>query len=133
MSSTVERTRDAAVLDVLAGHYAAWAAGDAAAMAAFYTSDATVVQPGVYRKDRAEIQASLAEAFAGPWRGSRVVDQTRSIRFITADAAVVITEAGVLLAGQTEVPAERLNIGSYVLARGADGWRIAAFQSSPAH
>jgi uncharacterized protein (TIGR02246 family) len=133
MSSTVERTEDVAVLDVIAGQYAAWAAGDAVALASFYTSDATVVQPGVHRKNRAEIQASMAQAFAGPLRGSRVVDQTRSVRFITSDTAVVITEAGVLMAGQTEVPAERLVLGSYVLARGEDGWRIAAFQSSPAH
>src|ERR1700722_20918076 len=45
-----------AIRDVRADVYQAWAAGDAEAFVADYTEDATVVQPGVYKKDREEIR-----------------------------------------------------------------------------
>ena len=61
-----------AILDVLAGLYKAWEANDAEAFVADYTDDATVVKPGVYKKDREEIRTTMAAAFAGPLSGSRV-------------------------------------------------------------
>jgi hypothetical protein len=33
--------------------------------------DASVIQPGVYQKDREEIRTTMAAAFAGPLSGSR--------------------------------------------------------------
>ena len=61
-----------AVLDVLARLYRAWEAGDAEAFVADYTEDASVIQPGVYEKDREEIRTTIAAGFAGPLSGSRV-------------------------------------------------------------
>ena len=54
---------------MLASLYKAWEAGDADAFVADYTVDATVVQPGVYKKDREEIRSTMAAAFAGPSAG----------------------------------------------------------------
>jgi len=54
-----------AVLDVLARLYRAWEAGDAEAFVADYTEDASVIQPGVYEKDRQEIRTNMTAAFAG--------------------------------------------------------------------
>ena len=59
------------MLDVLKGVYEAWEANDAEAFVADYLDDASVVQPGVYKKDRQEIQATMAGGFAGPLKGSR--------------------------------------------------------------
>ena len=67
-----------AVLGVLKGVYEAWEANDAEAFVADYLEDASVVQPGAYRKDRQEIQSSMAGAFAGPLKGSRVMDQPQA-------------------------------------------------------
>ena len=55
-----------AVLDVLARLYRAWEANDAETFVADYTDDASVIQPGVYEKDREEIRTNIAAAFAGP-------------------------------------------------------------------
>ena len=49
-----------AIVDVLAGLYEAWAANDAEAFVADYTDDASVIQPGVYKKDREEIRTTMA-------------------------------------------------------------------------
>ena len=47
-------------------------ANDAEAFVADYTDDASVIQPGVYKKDREEIRTAItAAAFAGPLSGIR--------------------------------------------------------------
>ena len=95
-----------AVLGVLKGVYEAWEANDAEAFVADYLDDASVVQPGVYKKDRQEIQSSMAGAFAGPLKGSRVIDQPQDVRFLNEDTAIVISEGGIVFPEQNSVPIE---------------------------
>ena len=121
-----------AVLDVLARLYQAWEAGDAETFVADYTDDATVVQPGVYKKDREEIRTTMAAAFAGPLSGSRATDHPSSIRFITGDTAIVISEGGIIFPGQDAVASEGLIRATWVLVRRDGGWRIASYHNSPA-
>jgi uncharacterized protein (TIGR02246 family) len=121
-----------AILNVLAALYKAWEANDAEAFVADYTDDATVVQPGVYKKDREEIRATMAAAFAGPLSGSRATDHPAAVRFLTGDTAVVISEGGIIFPGQEAVASERLVRATWVLVRRGDAWRIAAYHNSPA-
>jgi uncharacterized protein (TIGR02246 family) len=121
------------VLSVIHAVYDNWAAGDADAFAELYTDDATVVQPGVHKKNKGEIRTTMAAGFAGPLKGSRVLDEPQSVRFLGPDTAVVITEGGVLMAGQAELPAERLVRATWVLAKQNEEWFVAAYQNSPAN
>lgn len=120
------------VLGVIQAVYDAWADGDANTFARLYTDDASVVQPGIYKKNSDVIRTTMAAGFAGPLKGSRVLDEPQSVRFLGPDAAVVITESGVLMAGQTELPAERLVRCTWVLTRRDGQWYIAAYHNSPA-
>ena len=99
---------DQAVLDVIKAIYDAWAANDANLFAALYLDDATVVQPGVHKKNNDDIRTSMAALFAGPLKGSTVVDAPQSVRYLGEDVAVVISEGGILMAGQTQ-PAAALD------------------------
>src|SRR5580704_6460805 len=121
------------VLSVIQAVYDAWADGDADAFAKLYTDDATVVQPGVHKKNKGEIRTTMAAGFAGPLKGSRVLDEPQSVRFLGPDTAVVITEGGVLMAGQGELPAERRVRATWVLAKQDEQWFVAAYQNSPAN
>ncbi len=121
-----------AILDVLASLYKAWEANDAGAFVVDYTEDATVVQPGVYKKDREEIRTTMAAAFAGPLSGSRATDHPSAIRFLTDDTAVVISEGGIIFPGQDAVASEGLVRATWVLVRRDGGWRIASYHNSPA-
>jgi uncharacterized protein (TIGR02246 family) len=121
------------VLNVIQAVYDAWEENDADDFAALYTDDATVVQPGVHKKSKDDIRATMAAGFAGPLNGSRVLDEPQSIRFLGSEAAVVITEGGVLMAGQTELPSERLVRATWVLTRQDGEWYVAAYQNSPAN
>ena len=121
-----------AVLAPLAALYQAWEAGDAETFVADYTEDASVVQPGIYKKDREEIRTTMAAGFAGPLSGSRATDHPADIRFLTDDTAVVISEGGIIFPGQDAVASEGLVRATWVLVRRDDAWRIASYHNSPA-
>ena len=121
-----------AVLDVFARVDQAWEAGDAEAFVADYTEDASVIQPGVYQKDREEIRTNMAAAFAGPLSGSRVAARPVDVRFLTRDTAIVVSEDGITFPGQDAVASERLVRATWVLVRDGGGWRIASYHNSPA-
>lgn len=121
-----------AVRAVLENAYGAWADGDADAFAALYVEDATVVMPRVFHRDRAAMHAYMTDAFAGPLKGSRPVDEPLSVR-IVGDTAIVVSRSVILMAGEVDIPTEREVHATWVLARGEHGWRIAAYANAPAH
>ena len=123
---------EAAIQAVLADSYRAWEAGDAAGMVAGYTADATAVMAGSLRASRDEIRESMALAFAGPLKGSATADKQLSLRFAGRDAAIVISESGILFAGETEVPDARKVNATWVLEKRDGRWLIAAYHNSPA-
>ncbi|MGI8404528.1 MAG: SgcJ/EcaC family oxidoreductase [Thermomicrobiales bacterium] len=122
-----------AVLAVLEGIYSAWAKNDADSFATWYVEDATVVMPGTYHKNRDEVRTYMAAAFNGPLKGSRGIDEPRNIRFLGDDTVIVISEAGILMAGETELPAERLRRATWVFTRQNDNWLIALYNNCPAN
>ncbi len=126
-------TQTESVVNVIQAVYDAWADGDADAFAKLYTDDATVVQPGIHKKNNDEIRTTMAAGFAGPLKESRVLDEPQSVRFLGPDTAVVITEGGVLMAGESELPTERLVRATWVLTRRNERWYVAAYQNSPAN
>jgi uncharacterized protein (TIGR02246 family) len=70
---------DSAVRAVLDDVYAAWAAGDADAFVARYAQNASAVLPGAWLQGREAIRATMADAFAGPLKGSRGVHEVQSV------------------------------------------------------
>jgi uncharacterized protein (TIGR02246 family) len=132
-SATASDADRQAVLDVIKGVYQAWEANDAEALVADYLDHASVVQPGVYKKDRQEIQATMAGAFAGPLKGSRVFNQPRDVRFLNEDTAIVISEGGIVFPGQEAVPSEGTVRATWILAKRDGRWLVAAYHNSAAN
>jgi uncharacterized protein (TIGR02246 family) len=122
---------EAAIQAVLAESYKAWEAGDADGMVANYTADATAIMPGSLRDSRAVIRENMALAFEGPLKGSSTDNTQLSIRFVGRDAAIVISESGILFAGQTEVPDTGKVNATWVFEKRGDQWLIAAYHNSP--
>ncbi|MFE9425137.1 SgcJ/EcaC family oxidoreductase [Kitasatospora sp. NPDC006697] len=120
-----------AIQAVLADSYRAWDGGDATAMVADYTEDATVLMPGTYHPDREAIRAGMAAAFAGPLKGTSTSNERISLRFLGADAAIALIESGILFPGETEVPAERRVNASWVFEKRDGRWLVAAYQNCP--
>jgi uncharacterized protein (TIGR02246 family) len=130
--SNTRAADEAAIEAVLAASYRGWAAGDADAMVADYTADATAIMPGSMRDSREVIRQSMALGFAGPLKGSSTYNKQLSIRFLGRDAAIVVSESAVLFAGETEVPDDTRKVyATWVFERRDGQWLIAAYHNSP--
>jgi uncharacterized protein (TIGR02246 family) len=136
MTSTTEASNTTAIDGVkqtLEAIYQAWADHDGQAFADCYVEDATVVLPGTFHQGKQAIADYMQRGFSGPLQGSRAVDVPQSIRIIGKHTAVVVSRAGVLMAGQTELPTDRESLATWVLAKEGDRWLVAAYSNSPAH
>jgi len=122
---------EGAIQAVLVDSYKAWEAGDAEGMVADYTGDATAILPGSLRDSRDVIRENMALAFEGPLKGSSTYNKQLSIRFVGRDAAIVVTESGILFAGETEVPDPRKVHATWVFEKRDGQWLIAAYHNSP--
>lgn len=124
---------DTAIREVLDGIRTAWTVGDADAFAALYSSDAVVVLPGgIHHQGREEIRAYMKAGFAGPLKDSRGVDEPEQIRlFPGGTAALVVSRAGILLAGETELPPSRQRRAVWVLSKQDDRWVIESYTNTP--
>jgi uncharacterized protein (TIGR02246 family) len=111
---------------------AAWAYGDADGFANVFTEDGTMILPGIFKKGREEIRAFLVESFAGNYKGTQVTGRPIEIRFFTADSGVLITQGGVLAAGETEVADSQSIRASWTVVKRDGSWHLASYQNTPA-
>lgn len=132
MTETLSTGQESAVRGVLAGIEAAWAANDAEAFAAAYTDDATGALPGVFHDGKEAIRAAIAAQFAGPLKGSELVEQVAIMRFPAPETAIVTTHGGVRPAGAAEVPPEQSVYATWTLVRRDGRWLVAAYHNCPA-
>ncbi len=126
--SAADRAAAAAVPQLIVS---AWKNQDAAAFAAVFTDDGSMILPGVYLKGRNQIQTFMTSAFAGPYKGTQVTGQPLDVRFFSDDAGIIITGGGVLTAGETEVAAERAIRASWVIVKQEKAWQLAAYHNCP--
>jgi uncharacterized protein (TIGR02246 family) len=110
----------------------AWADHDADAFAEVFTADGTMILPGLYRRGRDDIRSHMAEAFTGPYRGTRVTGEPVNVSVLGERVVALITEGGVMLPGETEVAKERAIRATWLLVKQDGEWRLAAYQNSPA-
>ncbi|HEX9032666.1 MAG TPA: SgcJ/EcaC family oxidoreductase, partial [Streptosporangiaceae bacterium] len=96
-----------------------------------YTADATAIMTGSLRDSRDMIRESMALAFEGPLKGSSTCNKQLSLRFVGRDAAIVVSESGILFAGETEVPDKGKVNATWVFEKRDGQWLIAAYHNSP--
>lgn len=108
----------------------AWARHDAHAFAAVFTEDATMILPGVLQEGRDAIAQFMEQAFAGPYRGTRVMGTPFSVRVLSEDAAVLLTEGGVAEAGQKQPEDGGWVRATWVIVRCDDQWQLAHYQNT---
>jgi uncharacterized protein (TIGR02246 family) len=99
-------------------------------MVANYTADASAIMTGSLRDSRDVVRDSMALAFEGPLKGSSTYNKQLSLRFVGRDAAIVVSESGILFAGQTEVPDTGKVNATWVFEKRDGRWLIAAYHNS---
>ena len=127
MSIMIEHTESTEVLAALDRIRAAWDAGDASALAAEFTVDATyVIFVGLYDRGREAIRRSHVPVFEKWQRGSRMSMRVLDARFPAPDVAIVLTEGGI--GKRSRIPHDKVQ--TFVMVRDDDTWRCAAFQNT---
>ena len=121
----------AAVAAVPARMIAAWAAHDAEAFADLFVEDGTLILPGLYRKGRAEIRDFMAESFTTTYRGTRVMGEPIDVKVLGPGAVALITEGGVIAAGERECTAAAAIRASWILVNRDGHWRLAVYHNCP--
>lgn len=121
----------AAVRGVVDGIAASWAANDPHGFADAYTEDASMILSGDrYFSGREVIRKVVVGQFQSAHRGTTLLQNIVDMRFLSPDTAVVITEGGVLAAGETEPSADRAIRATWVITQENDAWKIAAYQNT---
>lgn len=129
-----DRAADELAINAMLGEmYEAWAANDADGFVRYYTDDATAILPGSLRGSRKAIRDSMATGFDGPLQGSSTVDRQLSLRFVGEEAAIAVSEGGILFAGETAVPESRRIHATWVFEKRDGRWMVAAYHNSPVH
>lgn len=110
---------------------AAWAYHDADAFAEVFTEDATMTLAGLYKKGREEIRAYMAEAFEGKYKGTQVTGKPVDLRPLGRDAAILLSQGGVLEPGESEVSDRGAVRAAWVVVKQDGKWLLAAYQNTP--
>ncbi|MFI9506902.1 SgcJ/EcaC family oxidoreductase [Nocardia sp. NPDC052566] len=65
-------------------------------------------------------------------RGSTTVDEPQIVRFPAPDIAVVVSRGAVIMAAETEPPADRWVVATWTLIRRDNRWLLTAYHNCPA-
>lgn len=108
----------------------AWTDGDAEAYGACFTSDSDYVSfDGTRAHGRAPMVEAHDKLFRGVLFGSALVGQVESIRYLTADVALLYGTGSVLVAWRAQLPKRRLTRNTLVALRTSEGWRFTAIHN----
>jgi len=125
-----DQADEAAVRSVVDRVDRAWADGDAEAFAAACTEPGTMILSGDrYFRGRPQIHDQMSMALAGPLKGTALTGRIVDLRFLAPGAAVLTTEGGILLPGETEADRERALRATWVVVKEQGQWLVAAYQN----
>lgn len=110
---------------------AAWDANDADAFAELFVENGSILIDDDQLTDREQIRDYLRDAFTTTYRGTRLVQNPITVKTLTPDVAVVITEGGVVPPGTAEVPEGGAVRATWVTVRHEGEWRLLSQQTSP--
>jgi uncharacterized protein (TIGR02246 family) len=100
---------------------AAWLANDADAFADVFAENGSLLMRDEQLTSRAAIRSYMADGFAGPFRGAHVTGWPLEVKFLGGDVAFLVTQGGIVLAGDDELLPEREIRAVWVIARRAPG------------
>ncbi|GAA4417695.1 SgcJ/EcaC family oxidoreductase [Actinokineospora soli] len=112
---------------------AAWAYHDSETFAGVFTEDGSMTLPGVHLKGRKAIQDYLVAAFAGVYKGTQVTGKPIDMRPLGPDAAILMSQGGVLDPGESAVAHHSAIRAAWVVVRQDGQWKLAAYVNTPQH
>jgi uncharacterized protein (TIGR02246 family) len=109
----------------------AWNTGSGEAYAAPFAEDGDLIGfDGTHFKGRQAIAPFHQRLFETHLKGTRLVGQVLSVRFLSPDVALMHAVGGTVRRGQAAPAPERDSIQTLVATKGGDAWHLAAFQNT---
>lgn len=129
--TTGRQADEQALRDLLQALMDRWAAGDAEAYADLFTEDADYVAfDGVNQKGRDAIVAGHQPLFTRWLKGSRLIGDVTSIRFLAPDVALMHATGNTIMAGKSRPAPGRESIQTLVAVKRDGVWRFTAFHNA---
>ncbi len=126
---TATAADETALRDLFAELLAAWGRGDGRAYGALFTDDAEYVAfDGSNTKGSHAIAATHQRLFDSWLKGTRLIGQIDSLRFLGTDAAVIVATGATVMPGKDRPV--RPSIQTLVAARRDGEWRFVSFQNT---
>lgn len=108
-----------------------WGAMNPEAYAGAFTEDADYVTfIGTHLRGRGQIRDSHEALWQHFQKNTRLYGKIRSLRFVTEDVAIMITEGAILTGSRTEPKPKDLKVQTLVAVRRPEGWRFSSFQNT---
>jgi uncharacterized protein (TIGR02246 family) len=109
----------------------AWQRNDADAFAGVFTENGSLLMQDEQLKSQEQIRAYMKAGFDGYLRGAHVYGWPLQVTFLTDDTAMVITQGGIILDGESEIAPERQIRATWIITRRGGEWVLFSHQSSP--
>ena len=108
----------------------AWNEGSSEAYAAAFAEDGDLIGfDGTHFKGRQEIAPFHQRLFETYLKGTRLVGEVTSVRFLSPDVAVMHALGGTVMRGKSQPAPERDSIQTLIAIKRGGQWRLAAFQN----
>jgi uncharacterized protein (TIGR02246 family) len=121
-----------AVLTVPMKITAGWQRNDADFFASIFVENGSLLLQDTQLTSREEIRAFMAAGFQGPFKGAHVSGYPIDFKFLRDNVAMVITEGGIILAGESEIAPQRQIRATWIIVDQGDGvWKLFSHQGSP--
>lgn len=108
-----------------------WERNDASYFADTFTDNGSLLMKDDQLTSREQIEAYMKAGFDGVFRGARVRGWPLAVRFLDDTTALVVSQGGILLDGETETAPERQVRVTWVIVRQDDGLKLLSHQTSP--
>jgi uncharacterized protein (TIGR02246 family) len=120
-----------AVLAVPQVIMAAWAANDADLFAAIFTENGSLLMRDEQLTSREQIRAYMARGFGHELQGARVTGWPLKVMFVSDATALVVTQGGIILRGETSIAPEREIRAIWTVVTAGGSWRLLSHHSCP--
>jgi uncharacterized protein (TIGR02246 family) len=108
-----------------------WNQGSGKAFAAPFADEGDFIAfDGTHFKGRSEIASSHQPLFDKWLKGTRLVGQVTSIRFLSPEVALMHATGGTVMRGKSAPSPERDSIQTLVATKRGGQWRLTAFQNT---
>jgi uncharacterized protein (TIGR02246 family) len=130
-SATSQSTDEAAVRALYQQMMHGWNQGSGKAFAAVFAEDGDLIGfDGTHLKGRQEIARFHQPLFETHLKGTRLIGQATSVRFLSPDVALMHAIGGTVMRGKSAPSPERDSIQTLVAMRDGGEWGLAAFQNT---